>query len=68
MTELLIRKGANINEKNKEFLAPLHIAADKSHIDVLEVLLKHGAKVNILDCLGQTALHRAAKQGLAQVS
>ena len=68
VTEFLIRKGANVNEKNKEYLTPLHIAADKSHIDVLEVLLKHDAKVNSLDLLGQTALHRAAQQGLAQVS
>nr|XP_002121662.3 tankyrase-1 [Ciona intestinalis] len=67
VTELLIRKGASLNDKNKEFLAPLHIAADKAHIDVLEVLLKNGAKVNILDCLGQTALHRAAQLGLSQV-
>ena len=57
-----------MNDKNKEFLAPLDIAADKSHVDVLEILLKHGAQVNSLDCLGQTALHRAAQQGFAQVS
>uniref|UniRef100_H2ZNF9 Poly [ADP-ribose] polymerase n=1 Tax=Ciona savignyi TaxID=51511 RepID=H2ZNF9_CIOSA len=67
VVELLIRKGASLNEKNKEFLVPLHIAADKAHIDVLEVLLKSGAKVNMLDCLGQTALHRAAQLGLSQV-
>lgn len=28
------------------YLAPLHIAADKAHYDVMDVLLKHGAKVN----------------------
>jgi len=67
VTELLIRKGANLNDKNKEFLVPLHIAADKAHVDVLEVLLKNRAQVNSLDCLGQTALHRAAALGLAQV-
>uniref|UniRef100_H2ZNG0 Poly [ADP-ribose] polymerase n=1 Tax=Ciona savignyi TaxID=51511 RepID=H2ZNG0_CIOSA len=43
------------------------VTADKAHIDVLEVLLKSGAKVNMLDCLGQTALHRAAQLGLSQV-
>ncbi|XP_076814893.1 poly [ADP-ribose] polymerase tankyrase-2-like [Clavelina lepadiformis] len=67
VTELLIRKGANINEKNKEFLVPLHIAVDKAHVDVMEILLKNGAQVNSLDCLGQTALHRAAHLGLVQV-
>ncbi|GIY15533.1 poly polymerase tankyrase-2 [Caerostris extrusa] len=61
VTEVFIRKGASLNEKNKEFLTPLHVAADKSHFDVLDVLLKHGAKVNTLDaldkqlCTGYTA-------------
>lgn len=57
-----------MNEKNKEYLTPLHVAADKAHIDVIEILLKNGAQVNCLDCLGQTALHRAAHLGLVQVS
>lgn len=66
VTEALIRKGANLNEKNKEFLTPLHIAADKSHFDVMDLLLKHGAKVNGLDGLGQTSLHRCAREGNIQ--
>ncbi|CAG2160731.1 unnamed protein product [Oppiella nova] len=61
--DLLIRKNANLNEKNKDFLSPLHLAADNSKFDVLELLLKNGAKVNILDALGQTALHRCARDG-----
>ncbi|XP_013391608.1 tankyrase-1 isoform X2 [Lingula anatina] len=68
VTEALIRKGANLNDKNKEFLTPLHMAADKSHIEIVDVLLKHGAKVNALDGLGQTALHRVAQQGNIQAA
>jgi ankyrin repeat protein len=49
-----VRKGAHLNEKNKEFLTPLHVAADNSHYDVMDALLHHGAKVNALDGLGQT--------------
>ncbi|XP_067286245.1 poly [ADP-ribose] polymerase tankyrase-2 isoform X2 [Pseudorasbora parva] len=64
--ELLLRKGANINEKNKDFLTPLHLAAEKSHNDIIEVLVKHEAKVNAVDNLGQTALHRAAHCGHLQ--
>ncbi|MGH0119707.1 UNVERIFIED_CONTAM: hypothetical protein FKN15_058660 [Acipenser sinensis] len=64
--ELLLRKGANVNEKTKDFLTPLHMASEKSHNDVVEVLLKHEAKVNALDHLGQTALHRAAHCGHLQ--
>jgi len=66
VVEILIRKGSNLNDKNKEYLAALHIAADKAHYDVMDVLLKHGAKVNALDGLGQTALHRVAQQGNMQ--
>lgn len=33
---------------------------------MMELLLEKGAKVNALDNLGQTALHRAAQQGNVQ--
>uniref|UniRef100_A0A452ILP9 Poly [ADP-ribose] polymerase n=1 Tax=Gopherus agassizii TaxID=38772 RepID=A0A452ILP9_9SAUR len=66
VTELLLRKGANVNEKNKDFMTPLHVAAERAHNDVMEVLHKHGAKMNALDALGQTALHRAALAGHLQ--
>uniref|UniRef100_A0A665VYG3 Poly [ADP-ribose] polymerase n=1 Tax=Echeneis naucrates TaxID=173247 RepID=A0A665VYG3_ECHNA len=64
--ELLLRKGANVNDKTKELLTPLHLAAEKGHNDVIEVLVKHEAKVNAVDHLGQTALHRAARRGHLQ--
>lgn len=57
--ELLLRKGALINEKNKDFLTPMHITADNIELlDVMDTLLRAGAKPNALDGLGQTALHR----------
>lgn len=52
--EILVRKGAHLNEKNKEFLTPLHIACDMSHYDLMDSLLRIGAKVNALDAFGQT--------------
>ncbi|EPY82004.1 tankyrase-2 [Camelus ferus] len=67
--ELLLRKGANINEKTKEFLTPLHVASEKAHNDVVEVVVKHEAKklctvqsVNCRDIEGRqsTPLHFAA--------
>ncbi|XP_070782929.1 poly [ADP-ribose] polymerase tankyrase-2-like [Enoplosus armatus] len=58
--ELLLRRGANVNEQAKDLTAPLHLASEKAHNDVIEVLVKHEAKVNAVDHLGQTALHRAA--------
>lgn len=67
VVEILLRKGAAPNEKNKELLAPLHMAADKEHLDATEALLRHGAKVNVLDGLGQTALHRSSREGQVSV-
>jgi len=52
--ELLSRKGAQINEPNKDLLTPLHIAADYGHFDVMETFIKLGARVNATDGLGQT--------------
>ncbi|XP_046385397.1 poly [ADP-ribose] polymerase tankyrase [Ischnura elegans] len=62
IVETLARKGAHLNEKNKDFLTPLHVAAECRHNDVLEALLHHGAKVNTLDGHGQTALHLCARK------
>lgn len=54
VVELLSRKGAQINEPNKELLTPLHIAADYGHFDVMEAFIRVGARVNATDGLGQT--------------
>lgn len=61
IVETLIRKGASLNKKNKDFLTPLHMAADRSYFEIIDLLLKNGADVNALDGLGQTALHRCAR-------
>lgn len=61
VVETLIRKGAPLNEKNKDFLTPLHLAADHSYFEIMDLLLKNGADINALDGLGQTALHRCAR-------
>ncbi|XP_067858576.1 poly [ADP-ribose] polymerase tankyrase-2 isoform X4 [Heptranchias perlo] len=63
VVELLLRKGANVDEKTKDLLTPLHVASEKAHNDIIEVLIKNETKVNALDSLGQTPLHRAAHCG-----
>ena len=44
--ELLIKKGADVDAQNNDSLTPLHCAAGKAHIDVMEILIKHGARVS----------------------
>lgn len=63
VAELLLRKGANVDEKTKDLMTPLHVASEKAHNDIIEILIKNDAKVNALDSLGQTPLHRAARCG-----
>ncbi len=59
MTSYLIANGAYVNpEDAKE--EPLHLAAEKGHIAVMDVLLKAGADVNARDVNGRTPLMRAA--------
>jgi len=68
MTEFLLRKdSSNLNWKNKDLLTPLRAAVDKNHIDVVELLLKFGANINSIDCVGQTALHRCAQNNNPQI-
>ena len=59
----LCKKGANINLKTNDGLAPLHLAAqaESKKIKVLDYLLILGADVNLRSDNGLTLLHLAAK-------
>ena len=46
----------------------LHVASEKGHGGIVELLTKHGAKVNERDHLGQTPLYVAAREGRVGVS
>ncbi|KAL0808669.1 hypothetical protein ABMA28_013103 [Loxostege sticticalis] len=63
--EMLIRKGARVNEKNKDGQTPLHVATEHSHLDAMDLLLRHGAKVNACDARGESALSLAARRDSA---
>ena len=49
-----------INQPNKAGLAPLHLSTESRHTPVIEVLLSHGADINLNTSSGQTCLHLAA--------
>lgn len=46
MVDTLMKKSADVNLGNRDGISPLHIAAEKSHLDVLEMLVKIGAQVD----------------------
>ena len=41
----------------------MHLAAHAGHVESCELLLKHGAQLNIQDNKGDTPLHKAASNG-----
>ncbi len=61
--EQLVKKGADVNMKNKEDVPLLVVAAEYGHLAVLRVLLDHGALMSSETELGDTALIRAAANG-----
>lgn len=57
-------KQVQINDCDADGLAAIHWAADRGHANILDILLKHGADVNLVDKdAGQTALHYAISCG-----
>ena len=43
--------------------APLHVAAEKGHKDMVSLLLKEGCPTNVTDGIGKSAVHFAAMSG-----
>uniref|UniRef100_A0A8C9MHC6 Ankyrin repeat domain 6 n=1 Tax=Serinus canaria TaxID=9135 RepID=A0A8C9MHC6_SERCA len=62
----LINRGAKV-AVTKHGRTPLHLAAYKGHLHVVQVLLKAGCDLDIQDDGDQTALHRAAVVGNADI-
>ena len=42
----------------------LFVAAERGHVDVMKVLIQNGADVNAVDEDEETALHKAAEEGM----
>ncbi|XP_032265177.1 ankyrin repeat domain-containing protein 6 isoform X6 [Phoca vitulina] len=55
----LINKGAKV-AVTKHGRTPLHLAANKGHLPVVQILLKAGCDLDVQDDAGDTALHVAA--------
>lgn len=54
-------KGAGVQLKTSDGRSALHVAASSGHFESAELLLRHGAQMNVKDQLGDTPLHKAAK-------
>lgn len=68
LATLLLDNGANPNHMwNKKNFTHLMNAARSGHREVLNVLLKYSAEINVQDDQGNTALHYAASQGFTEI-
>ena len=57
--KLLLKSGADVNEKNNSELAPIHLAILTGDLRFLKILVEHGADLDAQDLYGYTALHLA---------
>ncbi len=60
---LLSLNSVDINSRGLRKITPLMVAAENGHIEVVELLLKHGADLSVTDARGNNILHIACNQG-----
>ena len=59
---LLIENGANVNKQGELNFTPIQNACLHGNIDIIEILLKNGAKTNIKNEFGYDAKHYATEE------
>jgi len=59
LLQLLIDDHARVNVQNAKGMSPLHIAAKKGFIKLVQFLIHHGADVQLVNSQGQTAFDLA---------
>ena len=59
--QLLLRRGASIEAKNKTSNTPLHLAAQNGHTSMVKLLLEEGASVDAINKYKNTPLHLAIR-------
>src|SRR6266576_1832720 len=67
VTELLIKKGADVNKANQYGWAPLHCAAADGRTEIVKALIEKGANVSAVHQNGTTPLHFAAAEGHTEI-
>lgn len=59
----LLKYGINVNVKDKQVRAPLHLAVTKNSLEIAKLLLESGADLNIKDKEGRTPLDLLGSRG-----
>ncbi|KAI9520575.1 hypothetical protein NQZ68_017277 [Dissostichus eleginoides] len=66
VSALIVKKGLCPTKLDGEGKSAFHLSASRGRLDCLEVIIAHGADVNITDGAGFSALHLAAKHGQSE--
>ncbi|KAM6432763.1 ankyrin repeat and SOCS box protein 3 [Rhynochetos jubatus] len=65
---ILLEAGADPNEVTTEATTALFLAVENGHVDIVKLLLRHGANVEGLhSCSGWNSLHQASFQGCTEI-
>ena len=59
---LLIENGANVNQQGELNFTPIQNACFYGNLDIIEILLKNGAKTNIKNEFGYDAKHYTSEE------
>ncbi|KAJ1609950.1 ankyrin repeat-containing protein [Cryptosporidium canis] len=68
ITEILLRYGADINDRDEDEKTPLHYASFRPNSEYVRWLIERGADVNAKDKYGRTPLHISALSGNLEVT
>ena len=58
VAKLLLARGVDANIRDNDERTPLHVASGYGKLEIVRLLLDHGANVDAMDAVGQTPLHQ----------
>ena len=66
---LIIERSQGVNTRSgSRNVTPLFVASDKGHLDVMRLLLEHGADPNVRDGSSNTPLHGVSQRGHVKIA